>query len=98
MPTNSNRHIVDQLADVRAEMKTLKAREDELKDAVSKAMGNADSLGGDQFIALQKVSERKGSIDQKAMEAAGVDPERFRKPAVTVYQIVVEPRAMDEVA
>lgn len=91
----SNRHIVDQLADVRAQKKELEAREDELKVAISAAMGSADSLGGDQFIALQKVSERKGAIDTKAMERAGIDPDAYRKPAVTVYQIVVEPRVME---
>lgn len=91
----SNRHIVDQLADVRAEIKELKECEDDLKKQIGDAMGKKDSLGGDQHIALQKVSTRKGSIDQAAMKAAGIDPERFRKPETTVYQIVVEPRVME---
>lgn len=92
---NTNRHIVDQLADVRAEMKALKAREDELKDAISAAMGSADSLGGDQFIALQKMTTRKGAIDDKALNADGIDPDKYRKPEVTVFSIVVEPRVME---
>lgn len=91
----SNRHIVDQLADVRAEIKALKAREDDLKDQISTAMGASDSLGGDQFIALQKVSTRKGSIDAAALKKAGVDADKFRKADVTVYQILVEPRVME---
>lgn len=91
----SNRHIVDQLADVRAQKKVLEAREDELKAEISKQMGGADSLGGDQFIALQKVSTRKGAIDQKAMEVAGIDVAKYRKADVPVYQIVVEPRVME---
>lgn len=92
---SKNRHPVDQLADVRAEMKALKEREDELRALVSKAMGNADSLGGDQFIALQKVSERKGAIDAAALKKAGIDPDAFRKPDTTVYSIVIEPRVME---
>lgn len=90
-----NRHIVDELADIRAQKKELEKREDELKAAISEAMGSRDSLGGDQFIALQKVSSRKGAIDTKAMHAAGLNPDDFRKPDVTVYSIVVEPRVMD---
>jgi len=51
-----NRHIVDQLAEVRAQIKALEAREAELKTQISTAMGSANSLGGDEFIALQKLS------------------------------------------
>ncbi|WP_309083745.1 hypothetical protein [Chelativorans sp.] len=91
----SNRHIVDQLADVRAQKKALEAKEEELKVLISKAMGSADSLGGDQFIAFQKVSTRKGIYDMKKIEATFGDMSLFRKPDVTVYQIVVEPRIME---
>ena len=90
-----NRHPVDQLADIRATIKTLKAREDELKDQVSALMGDADSLGGDEFIALQKITTRKGSIDAKTLEAAGIDVDHYRKPATTVYAITVEPRVSE---
>lgn len=92
-----NRHIVDQLADVRAEIKTLQDREKVLKAAVSKRMGEADTLGGDEFIAIQTLTERAGSIDAKAMERAGIDPARFRKPAIVVQTIRVE-RRVSEVA
>lgn len=90
-----NRHIVDQLADIRAQIKDLQAREVEIKEAVSASMGAADSLGGDQFIALQKVSSRKRSIDAAALKKAGIDADKFRKPDVTVYQILVEPRLVE---
>lgn len=93
-----NRHIVDQLADVRAKMKELKAQEDALKEQISEAMGSADSLGGDEFIAFQKLSIRKGSIDQKMMEAAGIDVDSFRKPDVSVYTLTVERRAQEDAA
>lgn len=91
----SNRHIVDQLADVRAEIKALQTREAQLKEAVSAAMGERDSPGGDEYIARQKVSERKGAIDQKAMKADGIDADKYRKPSVAVYQITVESRVME---
>lgn len=93
----TNRHPVDQLANVRATIKTLEAREAELKDEVSALMGDKDSLGGSEFIAWQRLQERKGSLDEKAMKAAGVDPERFRKPPSTFIAIKVEPRAVDGV-
>lgn len=92
-----NRHPVDQLADVREQIKSLKTREDALRDEVSAMMGNADSLGGDEFIAHQSVSTRKGAIDQKALEATGIDVDKFRKPDVTAFTIRVERRAMEEV-
>lgn len=95
---SSNRHPVDQLGEIRATIKALQAREDELKSKVSAMMGPDDCLGGDEFIAFQRVSTRKGAIDVKAMEKAGIDPNRFRKPDVTVYSLTVERRVAEEVA
>jgi hypothetical protein len=93
--TNANRHIVDQLADVRAKIKELQDAEKVLKDQVSAAMGSGDSLGGDEFIAWQTISERKGSLDEKALKAAGIDAEKFRKAPVAVVTLRVERRAAD---
>ncbi len=90
-----NRHMVDQLADVRAKIKELQGEESALKAQISAAMGSADSLGGDQFVAFQRVSERKGAIDEARIKAAGLDPDALRKPAVTVYSLVVEPRVSE---
>lgn len=97
--TSGNRHIVDQLADVRAEIRELQAKESGLKEAVGHMMGSADSLGGDEFIASQAISERKGSLDEKAIaKALGVDNlDQFRKPATPVVTIRVE-RRISEVA
>ena len=91
----TNRHPVDQLADVRAQMGVLKKQEDALKAEISHRMGASNALGGDEFIATQRVTTRKGALDQKAMTAAGLDIERFRKPDVTVYAITVERRASE---
>lgn len=90
-----NRHPVDDLADVRAEIKRLEAREEDLKAEVGKLMGSADHIGGDEYIATQSIGERKGNIDEKAAKAAGVDIEKYRKPPSTVVKILVERRAVE---
>lgn len=90
-----NRHIVDQLADIRAEIKALQETEKVLKAAISKKMGDSDTLGGDQFIAIQTLTERAGSIDAKAMKKAGIDVARFRKEPTVVQTIRVEPRVAE---
>lgn len=92
----TNRHPVDQLANVRATIKVLQEREAELKDEIGQLMGSADSLGGDEFIASQKLQERKGGLDEKAMKAAGIDVDRFRKPPSTFITLKVEPRVVPE--
>lgn len=92
----ANRHVVDQLADVRAQVKALEAKETALKAEISKRMGGRDSLGGDEWIALQTLSTRKGSIDADAAKRAGVDLDRFRKADVTVFSLRLERRVMEE--
>ena len=89
----SNRHPVDQLADIRAQKKALEEREAELKEVVSGLMGSADSLGGDEFIAMQTVTTRKGGIDEAALKKLGVVVPR--KPDVIVYSIRTERRASE---
>jgi len=90
-----NIHPVDELAEVRAKIKHLQDREGDLKDVISKMMGGADSLGGDEFIARQVLTERKGSLDEKAMKAAGIDTDRFRKPASAVLSLRIERREVE---
>jgi hypothetical protein len=76
-------------------MKFLGERESELKETISKMMGGADSLGGDEFVCWQKLSVRKGGLDQKALEAAFGDLSRFRKPDSTVLTLRVESRVQE---
>lgn len=90
-----NRHIVDQLADVRAQIKELSAVESELKAKVSSQMGDADSLGGDEHIASQSLSTRRGAIDDKRMKADGIDVDAYRKPDTTVLTIRIERRVSE---
>lgn len=92
----SNRHPVDQLGDVREQIKALQERETELKEQVSAMMGAADSLGGGEWIARQTRTTRKGAIDAKALEKAGLDPDRFRKPDSDVKTIRCERRVTED--
>lgn len=96
--TPVNRHPVDRLADLRAQMKALEAEEKEAAAEVSRLMGDAPSLGGDEFIATQGISERKGSIDAKKLAAAGIDVDAYRgAPSVSV-RITLARRVQDEAA
>jgi hypothetical protein len=93
-PEHSNRCIVDLLGALRAHKKEVEALEAQLKDDVAQAMGERDSLPGDEFIARQTVSERKGGWDGKKLEAElGMRAASFRKPPTTVYTITTELRA-----
>ncbi len=91
----TNRHPVDQLALVRQTIKHLEEREAELKAEIGALMGSSDSLGGAEFIAFQKLQQRKGGLDEKALAAAGIDPEKFRKPASTFIVLQIEPRVSE---
>lgn len=86
----SNRHIVDELAEVRAQIKALADRETALKAEISAAMGTGDLLIGDDYAAVQKITSRKGAVDTAAMAKAGIDVEAYRRADVTVLSIVVE--------
>lgn len=92
-----NRHPVDQLAQIREQIRALKDFEASLAKEVSGMMGERDSLGGDEYIARQTISTRKGSIDQKRMAEDGIDVDRYRKEAVNVFSIRVEQREREAV-
>ena len=98
LPGNSrNRHPVDRLADVRAQIKTLQDEETDLKALISNEMGSRDSLGGDEFIAVQTLQTRKGGFDEeKLAERLGrVNLDQFRKPSTTSHVLRVERRAAE---
>lgn len=92
-----NRHIVDQLADIREAIKDLQEQEKVIKDQISGQMGEADSLGGDEYIAKQIVVLRSGSIDAEALKSAGIEVDKYRKKDIASYSIRLE-RRMQEVA
>ena len=84
-----NRTPVDKLGAIREEIKELQAAEKELKTEVQDALGCADRLLGLDFVAVQSIAERKGSIDEKAVAAAlGIENlDDFRKKAITVITV-----------
>jgi cell division protein FtsB len=88
-----NTHPVDALARVRAAIKELQDNEKALKDEIQTAMGGDDALAGDEYIASQAISTRKGGIDEKAMVKAGINVESYRKPETTVITLRIEKRA-----
>jgi hypothetical protein len=92
----TNRHPVDELAENREQQKALKQREEALREVVSTMMGSADSLGGSEWIAKQDIVPRKGSLDERALKAAGLDPEKFRKPGSTAFVIRTVRRAVED--
>jgi len=83
----TNAHPVDQLAQIRADIAALKTREDELRGEVSRLIGNGNIIEGDLFVAKQDMTTRKGSLDEKALRAAGIDTDAFRKPEAVVITI-----------
>lgn len=90
-----NRHIVDQYAEIVSTIKMLEIKKDLLNHEIRKIMGFDDSLGGDEFIAMQSISERKGGIDEKALTEIGIDVSAFRKPSISLVTLRIQPRASE---
>jgi hypothetical protein len=89
----TNVHIIDQLADVRAQIAALKEHEDKLRGEVSRLIGDDSFAEGDLFVAKQDITTRKGGLDEKALRAAGIEPDNFRKPESVVVTIRLSARA-----
>lgn len=90
-----NRHIVDQYAEIVSTIKILEIKKDLLNYEIRKMMGSDDSLGGDEFIAMQSISERKGGIDEKALIEIGIDVSAFRKPSISLVTLRIQPRVSE---
>ena len=69
----TNTHAADQLASIRAQIKALQEAESALKTQISREIGDGSSLVGDEWIAEQSLTARKGGLDEKKLVAAGVD-------------------------
>ncbi|MBB4004444.1 hypothetical protein [Aurantimonas endophytica] len=91
----TNRHPVDELADIREQKKALAAREDELKTVIfDMASDDRHAVGGDQYVASIKAIETK-RLDRKAVEKVmGCAIERCLKSSTTL-RIDIEPRAAE---
>ncbi|MEL6280678.1 MAG: hypothetical protein AAFR28_17610 [Pseudomonadota bacterium] len=82
----TNRHPVDRLAEVRAEIARLKDQETALRDAVLE-MPSGD-LVGDEFIATVK-NASQSRLDTKAVEAKFGSLDAFRKKVqITTVRLV----------
>lgn len=92
----SNRHPVDRLALVRERIKALQVEETSLKEEIGSLMGDADNLGGLDYIATKTRTERKSGLDEKTMKANGIDVERYRRPSTEFEVIRVVARVIDE--
>lgn len=92
MPAGRNRHIVDQLADLRFRRKSLEEEEAKLRFRVLTAMGENDELVGDEFVAFRENLRMPGAIDPAKLRAAGINPERYRKRGYDIRKVVIEPR------
>ena len=83
----TNTHAADQLASIRAQIKALQEAESALKTQISREIGDGSSLVGDEWIAEQSLTTRKGGLDEKKLVAAGVDVDAFRKPDSAVLTL-----------
>lgn len=91
----TNRHPVDELFDVRAEMKRLKSREDELRDLI---LSSKCGLTGDQFDADVQRSESE-RIDTTALRKEfGLEKLRpfMRKSVVQTIRLSEREMVVDE--
>ena len=98
IPTPVNRHPVDRLADLRAQIKALSAEEKDIANEVSRLIGDGTSIGGNEYIATQGQVERKGSIDAKKLAADGIDVDAYRGAPSISFPITLARRAVDEAA
>jgi|APCry1669192010_1035390.scaffolds.fasta_scaffold07165_4 hypothetical protein len=83
----TNHHQVDQLVQVRAQIKALQEIEAALKTDISRAIGDGSVLEGDEWIAEQTLSTRKGGLDEAKLVKAGIDVSQYRKADTTVLTI-----------
>lgn len=91
-----NRHIVDELGDLREQKKALEKREKQLRQEIVEQMDGqgGDSLGGDQYIVRRKMVTRRGAVDTKRMMIEkSIDPDDYRKPDTQTMQLDIEERA-----
>jgi hypothetical protein len=85
--TQSNAHIVDQLADIKAKIKALQDLESALKTQISREIGDGSCLVGDDWIAEQTLTTRKGGLDEAKLVLALGDLAPYRKADIAVVTI-----------
>ncbi|MDN5687082.1 MAG: YqaJ viral recombinase family protein [Brachybacterium sp.] len=83
---------LERLAQVQAQIKELQGEEKHLKTSIQSEMGDAEAITADgRVLVTWKSQTRKGGIDTKALaDAAGLDPEDFRKKSSTSRTFLVK--------
>ena len=89
----SNRHPIDELSDVRSEMKRLKAREDELRSVI---LGGECGLAGDQFNASITLSQQNKMDMDAVRKALGAELVKAMTKSVPIRVIKLSERELVE--
>lgn len=89
----TNRHPVDELSDVRAEMKRLKEREETLRDVI---LGGECGMTGDQFVASVTSAEQRRFDADAAKKLLGPEQALALTKIVAVRTIRLSERLVPE--
>lgn len=83
--------VLEELADLRAEIKVKQERADELGKAVKSAISGQvqDTIVGNVVFSL-RVNAGRSSFDWEAMKADGIDIEPYRKQGAPVSTLTVK--------
>jgi hypothetical protein len=84
----NNRHAVDQLADVRAEIKLLKAREEKLR---SEVVASGEMVGDDNEAALSEFTVERIDLELMKQELGMIFLRPFLRERV-VKRLQIKPR------
>lgn len=92
----TNRHPIDELADVRAELKRLKAREAELRDVI---LAGGCELVGDQFEAsVRETKSERIDVEALRREMGTKALAPYMRESTTCTIRVVERQVLEEAA
>ncbi|WP_210318517.1 hypothetical protein [Aureimonas endophytica] len=80
---------------MRREKKRWEEEEERIKAIVLNQMEDAESYGGEEFIAKVSEQRRKGRLDEKLLKKAGIDVERYRAPDTIIRIIRTEQRVLE---
>lgn len=91
-PWSDTRVDLERLRTLRAEAKDLEAEAEDIEDSIKLELGDAEALVDEagRPLVTWKTATRKGSIDKKAMTAAGLDVDEYRKPSSTYRTFTVK--------
>lgn len=83
-------NILQEYIETQAQIKALKAREEELKLLLkSRIEAHNGCYREDDAQVIVVNEQRKGSINLDKLEAAEIDPDNFRKPSIIVSKFKI---------